>query len=201
MNFLENACKIHKSSKTPKIFHKHISGATQRTKICFTILKFAYSQLKNALLWIKWDTQAHSASGWNCDSGTQTPHYAQPDPYPITWKNAKGFDFWSNVMASRAVFVKMVIFRVFKISKIQHWKMAIKWPNLNIFDHFAWIFMLLDAFLSKFDGYFKNQWFLTFWASFLIHNCYMGAEGVWGKCNARYGNVIKSRSPACQRKN
>ena len=53
VNFSEYACKIHKSSKTPNFFHKHISGTTQRRKTCFTILKFTYSQLKNATLWIK----------------------------------------------------------------------------------------------------------------------------------------------------
>ena len=34
-------------------FHKHISGTTQRSKMCFTIMKFTYSQLKNETLWIK----------------------------------------------------------------------------------------------------------------------------------------------------
>ena len=40
VNFSENACKIHKSSKTPIFFHDHISRTTQRRKTCFTILKF-----------------------------------------------------------------------------------------------------------------------------------------------------------------
>ena len=53
VNFSENGCKIHRISKTQNFFLNHNSGTTQRRKTCFTILKFAYPQLKNAILWIK----------------------------------------------------------------------------------------------------------------------------------------------------
>ena len=61
----------------------------------------------------------------NGGTGTQTPHYAQPDPNPWTCSDPKYFDFWSSRLVSRTDFVKWAFFWEFKISEIFGTKMAI----------------------------------------------------------------------------
>ena len=46
-------CENSQNLENSIFFNNHISGTTQRRKTCFTILKFAHSQLKNETLWIK----------------------------------------------------------------------------------------------------------------------------------------------------
>ena len=97
----------------------------------------------------------------NGGTGTQTPHYAQPDPNPWTCSDPKYFDFWSSRLVSRTDFVKWAFFWEFKISEIFGTKMAI---TRSFFDLLSWNFDMLWRSIGPRDwkkNFEKSKIFLT----------------------------------------